>query len=123
MQVLFNASDMVLFNLIYNCKYNYLKAYIPYQINELKEYDDTCNTELTHTLKTYLKQNRSTTQTAEYLHIHRSTLFYRLKKIEKLLSLSINDSKSLFFYELSFAIQEYFYSDSITPSKNKKAFH
>ena len=39
--------------------------------------------------------------------IHRSTFFYRIKKIEDLLEISITDSKLLFLYELSFKIWDY----------------
>ena len=41
------------------------------------------------------------------MHIHRSTFFYRIKKIEELLDMSITDSDLLFLYELSFKIWDY----------------
>jgi sugar diacid utilization regulator len=116
-QLLYFSSEMVLFNLFHNCEFSELKSCIPYQVSELLENDAVHNLDLTLTLKTYLQHNRSASSTAESLHIHRSTLFYRLKKIEELLSISVNDSNVLFLFELSFAIQEYTNSQNIVTSR------
>jgi len=43
------------------------------------------------TLRTYIAANRSTSITAERLHIHPNTLYHRLKKIEEILSVELND--------------------------------
>jgi sugar diacid utilization regulator len=118
---LFYAADMMLFNILNNCDTSELSSLLLYQLNILQQYDIDYNTELTHTLKTFLKENRNATQTAKSLHIHRSTFFYRIKKIEELLSMSINDSKTLFLSELSFAIQEYLISVQHTPKNNLSA--
>lgn len=116
-QLLFNASEMILFNLLHNCEYSELKSCIPFHITELLQFDVDNNLELTDTLKAYLNHNRNAASTAEYLHIHRSTLFYRLKKIEDLLSITMNDSKILFLFQLSFAIQDYIKSENIASSR------
>jgi len=51
--------------------------------------------------------DRSAAKAAEKLHLHRSTFFYRIKKLEELLDVDLNDSKLLFLYELSFKIWDY----------------
>lgn len=74
---------------------------------KLKEYDASYNTELLPTLKEYLMQNRNSTAAADALNIHRTTFFYRVKKIEEVLDISISDCKTLFQFELSFLIEDY----------------
>jgi len=49
------------------------------------------NKELEETLLLYISTNRSATQTAKKLHIHINTLYQRIKKIEDLLELKLND--------------------------------
>ncbi|GKU84593.1 helix-turn-helix domain-containing protein [Niallia sp. NCCP-28] len=47
--------------------------------------------DLETTLKTYIAANRSTSITAERLHIHPNTLYHRIKKIEEILSVNLDD--------------------------------
>lgn len=47
--------------------------------------------ELELTLKTYIAANRSTSITAERLHIHPNTLYHRIRKIEDLLGIDLNE--------------------------------
>lgn len=84
-----------------------LETHIHYMVFLLQEYDREYHTEFVTTLRAYLAHGRSATKTAEALHIHRSTFFYRVKKMEELLNISITDSKLLFLFELSFAIWDY----------------
>ncbi len=107
LKTVFEASDMTLYNILGNCTINELRSYMLYEVTLLKQYDKDYNTELILTLKSFLNNNRNATKTSEILHIHRSTFFYRIKKIEDLFNLSINDSKAMFLLELSFAIDEY----------------
>lgn len=45
------------------------------------------------TLKTYIEHNKNHKETAAILNIHVNTLYYRLKKIKKLLEIDFNDEK------------------------------
>ena len=90
-----------------NSDYIGLEVGIHHHLHQLRSYDLANNTEFIQTLRAYLKHDRNATQTAEALHIHRSTFFYRVKKIEEILEISITDSKLLFLYELSFKIWDY----------------
>ncbi|AZU60919.1 helix-turn-helix domain-containing protein [Neobacillus mesonae] len=49
------------------------------------------NNELEKTLFTYIKLNHSISETAETLHIHKNTLYHRIKRIEELLNLQLNN--------------------------------
>ena len=89
------------------CDYQELECGIHHHIFQLQDYDRTFHTEFVPTLRAYLAANRNATAAAEALHIHRSTFFYRMKKIEEILGISTSDSSLLFLYELSFRIWDF----------------
>lgn len=72
----------------------------------LQKYDEKNNTELYHTLKTYLELERNVLQTANTLFIHRSTLFYRIERIRKLTNIDLDNSKTRLILLLSFRLIE-----------------
>ena len=55
--------------------------------------DNEQKTELEETLLTYFDTNRSATKTAKKLHIHINTLYQRLRKIEHLLQMDLNNNE------------------------------
>lgn len=85
----------------------FLKSCIHPDIIFLINYDKINNTNYSHTLKCYLENGRNALRTANHLHIHKSTFFYRLGKISELLGSQIENSKELFAYEFSFAVIDY----------------
>ena len=62
--------------------------------------------ELELTLKTYIAENRSVQATAERLHIHSNTLYLRLRKIEDILGVDLNDSEGWMKIYLAFHLSE-----------------
>jgi DNA-binding PucR family transcriptional regulator len=72
------------------------------QIKDLQEYDDKHNTKLNETLETYLRLERNVVQTAKALFIHRSTLFYRLERIQKIINANLDDPKTRLYLEISY---------------------
>ena len=62
-----------------------LKEYYDKTIRPLADYDQNNNTDLTATLRYYLKNNCSVKETADELFVHRNTINYKLKKIEDIL--------------------------------------
>lgn len=70
----------------------------------LMRYDESHHTEYFPTLKAWLENNRNGECSAQALHIHKSTFFYRLGKICALLGLDMNDCKKLFCYEASIKV-------------------
>ncbi len=101
------SADAVPYTLFSKTNNSVLEAGIHYHLFYLQDYDATYHTEFVETLRTYLKENRNMAKAAEALHIHRSTFFYRIKKIEEILDISITDSSLLFLYEISFKIWDY----------------
>lgn len=72
----------------------------------LRAYDETHHTELFHTLRVYLEHNMNISHTSEALIIHRSTLLYRLERIEALTKLSLDSPKLRFLLLYSYYLIE-----------------
>lgn len=70
------------------------------ELDRLKRNDENKHTEYYSTLKIFLNNNQSLSQTASILNIHRSTLIYRLEKIKKALNISVWTSKDVLFLQL-----------------------
>ena len=104
---LYHSTDALLPYLFSNCDYSGLQIGIHHHIYQLIEHDREYRTDFIQTLRTYLDCDRNAALAASKLHIHRSTFFYRIKKIEELLDISATDSHLLFLYELSFYILDY----------------
>lgn len=78
--------EMIQYALNQQTKTNFLNRTIAPIINDH---------ELLHTLNSYFNHHMSIQQTAQALHIHKNTLYYRLKKIENLTSLRFNRTNEL----------------------------
>lgn len=68
---------------------------------QLYEHDCRHGTELLVTLEKYLYYNRSIQKAGEVLFIHRNTINYRLRKIEEITKLSLNESEETLYLLLS----------------------
>lgn len=100
--------DYYLKHLFTKCRGNhFISSFVHPDIAELTAFDQTNHTDYIHTLRTYLAHNRNAPKTAKALHIHKSTFFYRLGKMEELLQIQLEDPNMLFAYEISFAILDY----------------
>lgn len=73
----------------------------------LQNYDQENNTEYMKTLKAYFLNNRNALNTSNYLHIHKSTFFYRIGKIRDLTEFDPSNAQILFSYEFSFRILDH----------------
>ena len=75
-------------------------------VYDLMDFDKKNNTALAHSLSEYLNCHNNPKRTAFLLGIHRNTLDYRIKKIEELLNIQLNDPKLNWSLFLSFKILE-----------------
>lgn len=73
---------------------------------ELRKYDEENHTDLYHTLRVYLRLNRNVLQTSKELFIHRSTLMYRLARIDKITRVDLNDPKECLKLSISYYMLE-----------------
>ncbi|MBJ8053555.1 helix-turn-helix domain-containing protein [Bacillus cereus] len=70
--------------------------FINRQIGPLLKYSEGKNIDLYNTLHVFLRNNGNVKSAAEELYIHRSSLLYRLEKIESLISADLNHAEVRF---------------------------
>lgn len=100
----FRYMDFQLYHLIDLCaKHEDIRNFCDRSLFKLTE----LHPELSMTLYQYLKNGKSQSKTAKDLHIQRSSLLYRLKKIEEILGLNLDDYSSLLQIQLSYEIMNY----------------
>lgn len=73
---------------------------------ELKEIDEAQHTEYVKTLEVYLDNHLNAVQSAKALFIHRSTLLYRLEKIQTVLDTQFDDPDEILYLMLSIRMLE-----------------
>ena len=86
------------------------------EILKLSSIDREKNTDYYQTLKVYLENERSIPRTSEALIIHRTTLQYRLEKIEQLTKLNLDNEDVRTYLMLSYKILNYVNKMHISPS-------
>lgn len=75
-------------------------------LRDLYTYDKVNETEYIHTLAMYLENNLSLSQTANVLYIARSSLQYRIHRIEQILHLRLSDPKTVLYLRIALHLQE-----------------
>ncbi|MBE3581891.1 MAG: helix-turn-helix domain-containing protein [Thermoanaerobacteraceae bacterium] len=81
----------------------------------LREYDRDNNTDLYSTLRAYLECNLNPCAAAKALFIHRNSLIYRIKRIQQLIGLDLNDPKVVRSLMDSFRIDTFLNSATRIP--------
>ncbi len=76
------------------------------ELHLLIEYDAKEGTQYFDTLRAYLQNERNIPRTSEALIIHRTTLLYRLKKIQALTEIELNDPLQRLYLNLSLWLLE-----------------
>lgn len=71
---------------------------------QLKNMADNNDSPLYQTLRVYLENHQNLTKTSEDLFIHRSTLLYRLEKIQNLMHCNFDNPEEVLYLLLSFRI-------------------
>ncbi len=74
---------------------------------DLMEYDQHYQTDYGHNLYIYLLHDSNVTKTAQFFQIHRNSMKYRIKKIEEILDIRLNDLETKFSLLQSFKILSY----------------
>ncbi|MCF0142015.1 MAG: helix-turn-helix domain-containing protein [Parasporobacterium sp.] len=68
----------------------------------LKDYDEKHHAELYSTLQVFLDNERSFSKTTELLHIHRSTLIYRIQRITDLTGIDPENTEERLWLQISY---------------------
>ncbi len=76
-------------------------------LGRLRTYDHENGTELYHTLRTYTESGLNQRRTAQALFLHRNTLNYRMKRIEEVGGIDLEDPQTPFLLMYSFQIDRY----------------
>lgn len=84
-----------------------LSKYVDETMVKLAEYDKKNKSEFLSTLSVFLDNMGNRSKTANILFIHRNTLAYRLKRIERILSCNLSDSNTLFACNLALRLYLY----------------
>lgn len=79
--------DLGIYRLLMSSDHRTLEDYYDQTIGKLKAYDAENDTKLVGILYTYLQCNGSTNTTAEKMYLHRNTVNYHLKRIQKITGL------------------------------------
>ncbi len=88
-----SASSMGIYKYFFNSgNHNEILSYCNNKLRKLEEYDHANGTFLLQTLEAYYMNGFNVGRTADVLYIHRNSLQYRLKKIEEILGIQLEDS-------------------------------
>lgn len=68
----------------------------------LVEYDRAHQSDLLHTLDVFLKCSGNQSKTAQELFLHRSSLLYRLRRIEELTEFDLRDNEQRVLLQMCF---------------------
>lgn len=111
-QLLFRYDDYVLYHIADDCygSTNLIKYCHP-SLLTLIAFDKKNNTDYTHSLHVYLQNMTNLAKSANALHIHRNTMIYRIKKIEKIMHIKLQANNILLHLHLSFIFIKYLNSE------------
>lgn len=86
-------------------KENDLNLFCSPLVHQLDRYDKENGTLLKQGLEAYVESSRNIQRAADKLHVHKNTLYYRLKRAEELFELDLNDEDLCFNLQFSFRMQ------------------
>ena len=88
-----------------------LERFVEDLLQPVFEYDRTKNGELINTLETYYEVNRNLKLTSKKLFTHYNTILYRIKKIEELTGVNLDNPESALNMEIAVNILKLFRSE------------
>lgn len=86
----YSYDDLGVHKLLLELESKTLQTYYEETLGKLAIYDKEHSTELVSTLAVYFQQNGNSIQAAKQLFIHKNTLTYRIKKIEKIVGKNLS---------------------------------
>lgn len=96
--------DLGVYKLLYKIDKEEKNSFLENSIIPLLKYDRAHNTELLKTLKTFFEENGNLTNVAKKIYIHYNTVHYRLKRIEKITGLSLENPDEKLNLEIALKI-------------------
>ena len=86
-------------------KENDLNLFCSPIVHQLDRYDEENGTLLKQSMEAYVEAGRNIQRAADKLHIHKNTLYYRLKRAVELFELDLTDENLCFTLQFSFRMQ------------------
>lgn len=80
--------------------------YISPVIEMLREYDEKHSTDLLDTLRVYIRNLCSTSESAAKLHIHRNSFLYRINKIEEITGVDLREYHTFIHLAINIYMEE-----------------
>ena len=82
-----------------------LASFAQSTLGQMHDYDAEHGTKLGNTLRAYMDQRCHVATTARLLHVHPNTVAYRLRRIEELLGVDLDDPEALLHIQLALMIE------------------
>jgi PucR family transcriptional regulator, purine catabolism regulatory protein len=93
-----------------------LRSFVRTSLDPLIEHDRAHGTQLIETLRVYCDNPGHKSEAARQLHVERQTLYYRLARIESLLSLDLSDGATMFALHLALRARDYIRAETFEAS-------
>jgi DNA-binding PucR family transcriptional regulator len=103
-----------IYKLLFEIEPDKLAVYYQEVIEPLNQYDRKNHMDLVHSLFVYLEENCNAAKTAKRLFVHRNTLDYRLKKIEKITGRSLDNPYERLTLQLGVIVGQQLASESFS---------
>lgn len=97
--------DLGVERILYNHEHQELKDFYQETLGDLEHYDKSQKNELMETLEKYVSHRFDLKETADALFLHKNTLRYRLKKIEEILQIDMEDFNEILSLMVAFKIK------------------
>lgn len=83
-----------------------LRMFCNPHIEQLAQYDAENNTDFNKTVETFLDCGRNIQRAAKKLFLHKNTLYYRIRKIEEVFGINLEDENVCFALQFSYRLQQ-----------------
>jgi sugar diacid utilization regulator len=97
--------DLGVERILYNHDLQELKEFYRETLEELEQYDKSQKNELMETLESFIFHRCDLKKTADALFLHKNTIRYRLKKVEEILKINMEDFNEILFLMIAFKIK------------------
>ncbi len=106
-------TNLGIYRILFDLK-NRNELYNFYQetIGKIIEFDRDNQTEYLHTIRVYIEQQCSINHTAEQLFVHYNTVRYRLKKIQKLFGMDLDNEEDRVNLYIAIKVLDFFTEDN-----------
>lgn len=74
-------------------------------LDKVQDYDHQNHTDLYQSIEAYLENGRNMQKAAISVHLHKNTLYYRLKRAEEYFGIDLSDENLCFHLQISFRMK------------------